>query len=157
MNPTIKSHPATTLIGNRQTMSFAENKTFMLWNSFMPRRHEIQNKIGEEMHSVQVYPIGFDFNPNTSFEKWAAIAVNDANDIPNRMEKLVIPEGLYAVFLYKGKNTEAESFFRYVFTEWLPESDYILDNRPHFEILGSKYKNNDADSEEEVWIPIQPK
>jgi AraC family transcriptional regulator len=34
-------------------------------------------------------------------------------------------------------------------------SKYLLDNRPHFETLGEKYKNEDPSSEEEVWIPIK--
>jgi len=49
------------------------------------------------------------------------------------------------------------SFFQKIYTVWLPASDYVLDNRPHFEVLGDKYKNNDPSSEEEVWIPIKPK
>jgi AraC family transcriptional regulator len=43
----------------------------------------------------------------------------------------------------------------YIFNTWLPKSGYQLDRRPHFEILGEKYKNNNPDSEEEIWIPIQ--
>jgi AraC family transcriptional regulator len=35
--------------------------------------------------------------------------------------------------------------------------EYELDDRPHFEILGDKYKNNDPNSEEEIWIPIKLK
>lgn len=34
---------------------------------------------------------------------------------------------------------------------------YEIDFRPHFEILGEKYKNNDPGSEEEVWIPVRPR
>ena len=34
-------------------------------------------------------------------------------------------------------------------------SEYEFDNRPQFEILGEKYKNNAPDSEEEIWIPIK--
>lgn len=49
------------------------------------------------------------------------------------------------------------SIFQYIFGTWLPASGYYLDNRPHFEILGHKYKNNDPDSEEEIWIPVKPK
>jgi AraC family transcriptional regulator len=40
---------------------------------------------------------------------------------------------------------------------WLPSSDYVLDNRPHFEILGEKYKINDPESEEKIWIPVRKK
>ncbi len=39
----------------------------------------------------------------------------------------------------------------------LPNSEYELENRPHFEVLGEKYKNNDPNSEEEIWIPIKKK
>jgi AraC family transcriptional regulator len=39
----------------------------------------------------------------------------------------------------------------------MPNSDYVLDNKTHFEILGDKYRNNDPESEEEIWIPVQPK
>jgi AraC family transcriptional regulator len=37
----------------------------------------------------------------------------------------------------------------------LPASGYELDDRPHFEILGERYKNNDPDSEEELWFPVR--
>ena len=47
--------------------------------------------------------------------------------------------------------------FQYIFTNWLPNSEYELDNRPHFEILGDKYINGSADSEEEIWIPVKYK
>lgn len=107
------------------------------------------------MYNVVIYPEDFDFSPNVAFEKWAAALVKDMASIPEGMKTLTITEGLYAVFLYKGKSTEAATFFKYVFTEWLPASGYSLDNRPYFEILGNKYKNNNPDSEEEVWIPIR--
>ena len=73
------------------------------------------------------------------------------------METYILPGGLYAVFLHKGAATTGPKTFQYIFGTWLPESDYSLDIRPHFEILGEKYKNDDPDSEEEIWIPIKPK
>lgn len=140
-------------------MSFSDNKTGELWRSFMPRRKEIQNNIGIELYSMQIYaPLFFNnFNPNTAFEKWAAIEVTNFDTVPNEMEAFVLPGGLYAVFLYKGIASEAAKTFQYILGTWLPTSGYALDTRPHFEILGEKYKNNDPDSEEEIWIPIRPK
>jgi AraC family transcriptional regulator len=73
------------------------------------------------------------------------------------MEPLEIPEGLYAVFHYKGDQKNAADFFRKIYTEWLPNSGYVLDHRPQFEILGGKYKTNDPNSEEEIWIPVKEK
>ena len=63
---------------------------------------------------------------------------------------------MYAVFEYKGLNTDTK-IFEFIFGIWLPSSKYNMDNRPHFEILGEKYKNNDPNSEEEIWIPIKLK
>jgi AraC family transcriptional regulator len=153
-NPSIKTHPTTTLIGKSQTMTFAQDLSVAMWQGFMPRRHAIANRLGEELYSVQVYPEDFDFGMHTVFTKWATVPVTDNSVLPEGMETLVIPEGLYAVFLYKGIPADAEPFFRYIFTEWLPASGYSLDQRPYFEILGAKYKHNDSTSEEEVWIPI---
>jgi AraC family transcriptional regulator len=33
----------------------------------------------------------------------------------------------------------------------------MLNERPHLEVLGNKYKDNDQNSEEELWIPIKAK
>ena len=157
MNPTIATFPTTKFIGKNLSFTYANYRAFELWSSFMPRRKEIQNAIGFELYNIQINPKDFDFNPNTPFIKWAAVAVSSFDFIPNEMETIEIPLGLYAVFHYKGSSVEAADFFRKIFTEWLPKSNYQLDDRPHFEILGEKYKNNDMNSEEDIYIPIKPK
>jgi AraC family transcriptional regulator len=40
--------------------------------------------------------------------------------------------------------------------DWLPDSGFELDNRPHFAVMGEKYKRDDDASEEEIWIPVRP-
>jgi len=160
MTHRIEILPEKNLIGNRIKMSFASNKTFELWNSFMIRRKEIINNLTADLFSMQVYesPSYFEkFNPGAIFEKWAAVEVADFNTIPDGMETFVLPGGLYAVFIHKGAAGTGQKTFQYIFGTWLPASEYMLDDRPHFEILGEKYKNNDPGSEEEVWIPIRSK
>ena len=124
----------------------------------MPRRREISKPISNNLISMQVYkPTYFtEFNPATEFEKWAAIEVSDYNNVPEDLETFTLTGGLYAVFDYRGLSTDS-SIFQYIFGTWLPNSDYLLDNRPHFEILGDKYKNDDPTSEEEIWIPVRQK
>jgi AraC family transcriptional regulator len=73
------------------------------------------------------------------------------------METHVLTGGLYAVFNYKGDANDFQPTFEYIFRTWLPNSDYVLDDRPHFEIMGEKYKLNDPNSEEELWVPIRMK
>lgn len=158
MTPTIQNITSKKLIGKHCAMSFAENKTFQLWSSFMPRRKEIKNTVDNtNMYSLQFYGTGFftNFNPQVQFEKWAAIEVSNFDFVPDELETLVIPGGQYAVFNYKGSHNNGHDVFSYILGEWLPASGYELDNRPHFEILGPKYKNGDPDSEEQIWIPIK--
>lgn len=159
MKPVIRNFPGKTLVGLKKQMSFAKNSTFQLWSTFMPRRMEIRNTIGQDYYSVQLYPEGFyeNFDFGRTFEKWACLEVNQTEEIPDQMESLQIPEGMYAVFIYKGSNEQASEFFKEIFYTWLPTSNYKLDVRPHFEILGAKYKKDSAESEEEVWIPIKDK
>jgi AraC family transcriptional regulator len=148
-----------TLVGKRLRMSLSENRTGELWRGFMPRRKEIQNKISNDLYSLQVYDRSMDFrnfDPMQDFEKWALAEVSDSSSIPQGMEIFTLEPGLYAVFNYKGAASEGEKMFRYIFETWLPSSGFQIDNRPHFEILGEKYKNEDPDSEEEIWIPVKP-
>jgi AraC family transcriptional regulator len=126
----------------------------------MPRRNEIQNRTDENFISMQVvYSLDYfkNYSPATFFEKWACAEVNDLTTIPNEMESFLLPAGMYAVFLHKGTASEAPKTFGYIFGTWLPQSEYELDHRPHFEVIGAKYNNNSPDSEEEVWIPIKLK
>ena len=159
MVPRIESLTAKKLIGKRLTMTFSNNKTFELWRSFMPYRKEIHNCVSPDLYSLQIYPPSFfeNFKPTTEFEKWATIEVFDFVDVPDNLLTYNLPGGLYAVFLYKGLPSAASETFQYILGTWLPKSNYNLDNRPHFERLGEKYKNEDPNSEEEIWIPIKPK
>lgn len=140
-------------------MSLADNKTSQLWQNFMLRRREIGNKAGPELFSVEVYDKSYfeDFNPEKEFDKWAAMEVTDVKNLPPDMEPLLIPGGLYAVFIHRGPASGGEKTYRYIFETWLPGSPFLIDNRPHFAVMGEKYKKDDPDSEEEIWIPVAKK
>jgi len=158
MQPKIEIIDDKKLIGQRLKMSFADYKIGELWRRFGPKRKEITNNLNNDLISLVVYePTHFtDFKPTNEFERWATVEVENYNNVPPEMETFDLQGGLYAVFEYKGLNTD-NSIFQYILGTWLPNSDFELDNRPHFEILGERYKNNDPESEEEIWIPIKKK
>lgn len=158
MTPRIVKMAAKKLIGYNLTMSLANNQTGQLWGSFGPRIKEIENRVGIDLISMQVYDASYyqQFNPANEFEKWATVEVENFDCVPNGMKTFNLDEGTYVVFDYKGSSADP-SIFQYIFWEWLPKSPYQIADRPHFEILGSKYKNNDPNSEEEIWVPIVEK
>lgn len=147
------------LIGHRVRMSFVGNKTVDLWRNFMPRRKEITNKIGTALYSVEVYGPQFFhcFDATADFEKWAAIEVTGFDTLPPGMETLVLPTGLYAVFLHTGPASGGVKTYDYIFSAWIPASSYQVDDRPHFAVMGERYRGEDPRSEEEIWIPVRPK
>jgi AraC family transcriptional regulator len=159
MLPRIEEKKETSLLGKSRKMSFTNNQTASLWQSFMPNRKLIKNAIGTDLYSLQLYPVGFfeSIDPEAAFVKWAAIEVADFNEVPTGMETFFLSPGLYAVFPYKGAVSDAGEIFRYIFGTWLPSSRYLLDDRPHFEILGERFNKDSADSEEEIWIPVRKK
>jgi len=159
MQPEIKVLVEKKLVGIKITMSLASNKTFELWRSFMPNKKNILNCLSNQLFSIQVYNSAFNFNTfsvDAEFEKWAVVEVEDFSNVPNNMETFILGTGLYAVFYYKGLSTDTK-IFEYIHATWLPNSIYLLDQRPHFEIMDERYKNGDPNSEEEIWIPIKPK
>jgi AraC family transcriptional regulator len=155
-DPEIKQINQKKLVGMRGMLSHVAYDPVGLWREFMLRRQEIKNVLSNELYSVADYPRGYfqKFDPNKKFTKWAAVEVPDFINVPTGMKTLIIEAGLYAVFVYKGHSND-NTIFQKIFNEWLPSSAYILDERLHFEILGDKYRNNDPDSSEDIYIPIR--
>ncbi len=153
--PNIVSSNPLLLAGLNTQLSLSEYNITSLWQAFMPVRKSIPNTSNNNLFAVSVYPASYfqQFNPATLYTKWAAVQVDSFDHVPPALQTLRIPKGLYAVFKYKGLSSDM-SIFQYIFQDWLPNSGYVLDNRPHLEVLGEKYKNNAADSEEDIWIPV---
>ena len=152
----IRSLPPKLLIGMKQEMSLTKNATGELFRSFKPRRYLIPNLVDGATWDLRVYPGDYflTFDPSKTFIKWALAEVSALGTLPEGMESFHIEGGLYAVFHYKGVCSDPK-VFQWIFSEWLPQSGYTLDDRPHFEILTEKTRLNDPDSEEEIWVPIK--
>lgn len=157
MEPRIETMTPKALIGICRNMSLARDETPVLWRAFMPRRNEIQNRRTSDFLSMQVYSEHSEplFSPDRIFTKWAAVEVSDHDMIPDGMELYFLGGGLYAVFVHRGPASSAPKIMHYIFGEWLPNSDYQLDSREHFEVLGEGYSPTDPEACEEIWIPIK--
>lgn len=141
------------LIGFSITTSFQEDKTPMVWRKFMMRRNEITNRISDRLFSLQIYPKNF--APNQSFKKYALAEVSDFDNIPNDFETFELEKGKYLVFNYQGKAENGPQIFSHIFQTFIPENNFEVDERPHFEIFGDDYNPSSEFAEEEIWIPIK--
>jgi AraC family transcriptional regulator len=157
MEPRLEALNEKLFVGKNITMSLANNRTRALWQSFMPERKVVTNNVGPELYSIEIYPPNYfdNFSPHAEFEKWAAVEVAELASVPDTMNALQVPAGLYAVFVHRGPASSGPKTYEYILTSWLPSSDYALDARPHFAVMGENYKGDDPNSEEELWIPIR--
>lgn len=153
----IKTLAPKTLMGMKHRVSMMTRNPFELWSKFMPRRREIVNAVNELLYSMQVYDTDEMPTPTTEYNQWAAVEVESGSEISEGMEKYELKGGLYAVFIHVGLPSDFPKTMNYIHNTWLPDSEYEVDFREHFEILGAKYKQNDPTSEEEVWVPIKYK
>jgi AraC family transcriptional regulator len=147
------------LAGKVIQTSLAENRTKALWQSLMRDKAYFPPKEFQHLYSVEIYPNTYfkTFDPTQTFQKWACVEWPDEHPLPHGFSAITIPEGLYAVCHYKGHHLKAFQTFQYLFNEWLPASDYVVDQRPHFEHMGKGYRGDSDDSEEFFYIPLAPK
>jgi len=150
----------TPLAGMKINTNLQKNEAVALWKKFKPRVKEITNKKNDRFYSIQDYD-HFDpirFTSETTFDRWAAVEIEKGDKLPKGMEPFEIPGGLYATFVHKGTVMDFSKALYYFFSQWLPNSDYVLENHPHFEVFDHRYLGpQNPDSIEDVFIPIKLK
>ncbi len=158
MQPRYETLAPRILIGQQQKMSLVKNSTGALFSSFMPKRKEINQLKDHIVYDLRVYPDGYfeSFSPANTFAKWAAVEVEEVKEIPEGMEVFHLVGGDYAVFRTADGKTDP-NIFQYIFGQWMPNSSFQLDDRPHFERLDPKGIKNNPEPDEEYWVPIKPR
>ncbi len=105
------------------------------------------SKAFEDLHQIavqneflldQFIGIGYDDPDYTSFDKCkydACMAVNPEN-VPKELSinSKILREAHYAIFYFEGHEKQVSLAWDYIFKEWLLNSNYIPDNRPHLEM-----------------------
>ncbi|MFK7936646.1 MAG: GyrI-like domain-containing protein [Saprospiraceae bacterium] len=158
LQPAIITTSQKHFIGMHLEMSLANNQTFSVFRTFMPRRNEVAQRVDDKVVDIRVYPTDYyaAFSPMKPFIKWAAVEVNAIENIPTGMESITLEGGKYAVFTYKS-NGNPSAVFNYIFREWLPHSGYNLAERPHFDRMFEHARLSEVPLDEEIWIPITEK
>jgi len=158
MKHRIIQSPEILIVGMKANMSFEtiSEDTGKLARQFMPRLKEVKDRVDNNTLSLQNHD-DFDYHnlpPTRTFEKWIGVEVTNFNNVPDGMETLTINSGNYLVIDFKGSIQEFIKNWHYLHSQWLPNSDNELDNRPHFEKLSPSYSPMNTVNEEEIWIPI---
>jgi AraC family transcriptional regulator len=151
MKALIVDLPSQKLIGYSTEMSLAENTTKFLWEKAMIQFKK-ELKV-EHFYSVQEYPSNYftNFSPSCKFRKWA-LADADLVGPWSNSELFILPGGTFAKFGIEDRS-KAGFFFKWLYQEWLPNSEYKLREAPHFEVLPRLWLQN-VELSEQVYVPI---
>lgn len=148
------------MVGCKLLMNLAEDKTSLLWEMFMSRCCNIKKRKNNMLYSIQFYEKDtnfMSFERLKKYENWAAVEVESFTDIPQGLESLIVPSGLYARFIYQGLAANFSQYLQQMIYDWLVKSPFDIDNRPHFMVMAADYSPIDFHAQEEVWLPIQKK
>ncbi|MFF2093154.1 GyrI-like domain-containing protein [Paenibacillus sp. NPDC058174] len=134
----------------------SENEISALWPRFMSRVPEIRNAAGGT-YGLNLFGEGC--LPGGPFHYMAGIGVEppSADSLPEGMDTVTIPAGLYAVVTRKGVIDGIRDAFRYYWEEWLPASGYVTRSSGiEYEYYDDRYLGNDnPESVMEIWCPIE--
>ena len=159
MENRIEELSETILLGRSMRMSLAQDATRELWQETVPLLISIEiERLDTNYISMQVYDTPLDlktFNPEMAFTKWAGVSVKQLSAEITGLSSYSIQGGLYAVFKHKGPASEFARSMRFIYSDWLPKSNYSLDHREHFELIPEGYRPDDPEAEEEIWVPIK--
>lgn len=123
------------------------------WGLFKNEVHTIKNVIKpERYYQVQYWSDNQDIDGMYFF---TGIEVSGLKDINPLFVIKTIPAGKYLRFIHKGLANKVGYTYKYIYNQFLPNTDYRLNKPFNFEYYGEKclgpYNEN---SESEIYIPV---
>jgi AraC family transcriptional regulator len=124
------------------------------WNRFNSEVHTIRNMvIPERFYQVQYWSENQDLGGLYFF---TGIEVSKVENINPLFVIKTIPSGNYLRFIHKGLANKVGYTYKYIYNEFLPNTEYKLTRSFNFEYYGEKclgpYNEN---SESEIFIPVE--
>jgi AraC family transcriptional regulator len=124
------------------------------WMRLINEVHSIKNKTVPELY----YQVQFwsDNQELGGLYFFTGTEVTEAVNINPLFVVKTIPKGRYLRFIHKGFSNKVGFTYKYIYTQFLPDTDFKLTKSFNFEHYGEKYKGpfNDQ-SESEIYIPVE--
>lgn len=124
------------------------------WNRFLSEVASVKNKTTpEKYYQVQYWSDNQELGGLYFF---TGIEVTHIEDLNPLFVIKTIPKGRYLRFIHKGFSNKVGYTYRYIYNQFLPETDYKLTKPFNFEYYGEKCLGPyNEDSESEIYIPVE--
>ncbi len=158
--PTVKfvEKEAIHLIGMSIFGNFREQPTIpLLWQEFSPYISKIPSRVNiEQCFGLEVYSDSF--MKTKQWHYMTAVEVSSLGNIPIQTSARTLPPALYAVFTHKGIISNISQTFDYIYSTWLPNSDYEIAAPYDFEFYDERFKGGQSeDSQTDIYLPVRLK
>ncbi len=124
------------------------------WGQFMNEVHTIKNRLQpERFYQVQYWSEKQELGGLYFF---IGVEVNSMDEIQPQFVVKIIPQGHYLCFIHKGLANKVGYTYKYIYNQFLPETDYKLTKPFNFEFYGEKCLGPyNPESESEIYIPVE--
>jgi len=124
------------------------------WGQFMQEVPTIKNRRQpERFYQVQYWSENQELGGLYFF---IGAELRNHNEIQPQLVNKTIPEGRYLRFIHKGLANKVGYTYKYIYNQFLPETDYKLTKPFNFEFYGKKCLGPDnPESESEIYIPVE--
>ena len=123
------------------------------WNTFMKMSPLIKNKSNpDDCFQVQYWS---DNQTEEGMHFFIGTEVNTLKDMDPQFVIKIIPQGTYLKFVHQGLSKNVGFTYRYIYNEYLPETDYNLNLPFNFEHYGKDFSSPIKEkSESHLYIPV---
>jgi AraC family transcriptional regulator len=124
------------------------------WTQFTQEVHVIKNRLKpERFYQVQFWSDKYDLGGLYFF---IGTEVSDIDEVNPQFVFKVLPDSRYLRFIHKGLSNKVGYTYKYIYNQFLPETNYKLTKPFNFEFYGEKCLGpNNPESESEIYIPIE--
>jgi AraC family transcriptional regulator len=124
------------------------------WGQFTQELHTIKNRLKpERFYQVQYWSEKQELGGLYFF---IGAEVSDMSDVIPHLVMKILPKSRYLRFIHKGLANKVGYTYKYIYNQFLPETDYKLTKPFNFEFYGKKCLGpNNPESESEIYIPIE--
>lgn len=121
-----------------------------LWERFMPQTETVTKRVGMEAFGISQCK-------GDRFDYVAGVKVESDAPIPEGMMDIDLADGHYAVFTHRGPISKIADTMKYIWSTWMPASDYEYTGGPEFELYDYRFRFMAHDSEFDIYIPVRSK
>lgn len=157
LTPEIYTQRAMTFVGMKTQFYGIESeknnlavKLPELWDEFLPRMDDIDNRITELSYGL----IQQGKEKDDRLEYYAAVEVSHIESLPEGMVSFCVPESSYAKFQHRGQPLTVNNTVNYIYSSWLLQSGKRHTYAPDMEIYGHEYIPDSDDCIIYYAIPI---